>query len=179
MMTTRFSKIGWKGFGALLAVLFLPLPIYIAVTSLGNNNNPDVLDDLLRTMGFNPINPPSILLGLGSIYQVSADGREYRTICQASQQLLTGKIVESPSTRTVAEQLQRASYRLRGDLAQKVSAQIGSEQSESVRYSLNDVKLLEIPLSINRGIFSTLVSDPSCKAEVRAVHGMGGLLPGT
>jgi hypothetical protein len=104
---------------------------------------------------------------------VSADGKEYQTLCQASTELLAGKIVESPSTRTVADQLKRATYKLKGKLAQQVSDAIGSDQSESVRYSLNDVKLLEIPLSSNRNIFAELVKDQNCRQEVDYQLGNG------
>jgi hypothetical protein len=165
MIRKALFIIGRRGLVAGAGLILLPSVIYLA-TVLMAEKNPDALDDLLRTMGFNPINPPSTLIGLGSIYRVSADGREYQTLCPASPELLAGKSVESPSTRTVADQLKRATYKLNGKLAQQVSDAIGSDQSESVRYSLNDVKLLEIPLSINRTVFATLVSDESCKQEV-------------
>jgi hypothetical protein len=117
-------------------------------------------------MGFNPINPPSNIIGLGSIYQVSADGREYRTICPADTALLSASIFESPSTRTVAQQLQRAGYALEGQFAQRISDKLGADKSQAVRYSLSDVKLLEVPLAVNRTIFTRLIEDAACRAEV-------------
>jgi hypothetical protein len=132
----------------------------------GRSDNGGGLDDLLRSMGFNPINPPSNIIGLGSIYQVSADGREYRTICPVGTALLSASVSESPSTRTVAEQLQRASFALEGQFAQRISDKIGADKSQAVRYTLSDVRLLEVPLAVNRTIFTRLIEDAACRAEV-------------
>lgn len=150
-----------------VALVVVPAAIYVGIPG-DRSGEPDGsgLDTLLRGMGFNPINPPSTLIGLGSVYQVSADGREYRTICPVDPALLAGNVVESPSTRTVAEQLRRASYTMEGKLARKISDKLGADSTESIHYSLTDVELLEVPLAVNRMIFATLTESPACKAEV-------------
>jgi len=146
-----------------------PAALYVDGASHGDPARPgasDGLDELLRGMGFNPINPPSNIIELGSIYQVSADGREYRTICRVDPALLASQVVVSPSTREVAEQLHHASYALEGQVAQKINAKLGAENGELIRYSLDDVQLLEVPLAVNRMIFEKLISTPECQAEV-------------
>ena len=41
------------------------------------------LDRTLKSMGFLPINPPSTLLGIGSLFYVDPQVKFFRTVCPA------------------------------------------------------------------------------------------------
>lgn len=148
-------------FSVTVPLLAVPLWIY------SSSPSPQGLDGVLRDMGFYPVNPPSTLVGLGSLYNVSADGRNYTTVCEVDPALLAGKIKKSPSTRYAAQQLQDASYGWDARLASIVRTKLTSDIVDSVSLSLSDVTVLEVPLAWNEEIFRKLTEDPDCDSTVR------------
>jgi hypothetical protein len=116
-MSRRHTKVL---FSVTMPLLAVPLGIYYFSTP------PQGLDGVLRDMGFYPVNPPSTLVGLGTLYHVSSDGRNYTTVCEVDPALFVGKIKTSPSTRYAAQQLQDASYKWDGRLASLVRTKLTS-----------------------------------------------------
>ncbi|WP_207477919.1 hypothetical protein [Arenibaculum pallidiluteum] len=124
------------------------------------------MDKSLEGMGFFPLRPPTTLVGPGSIYHVSRDGKFYRTVCKADQSRVTKAIERSPSEKVIAQQLSNGKISLGASVTELVRAGIGNTAIQSVSYSLSDVAVLEIPLNKNEEIFVALTSEPSCRSQV-------------
>jgi len=147
-------------FSVAVPLIAVPLGLY------SSSPSPQGLDGVLRDMGFYPVNPPSTLVGLGSLYNVSPDGRNYTTVCEVDPALLVGRIKTSPSTRYAAQQLQDASYAWDARLAKLVSTKLSSDVVDSLTLSLSDVTVLEVPLALNEEILTKLTEDPNCDSAV-------------
>jgi len=63
---------------AVVSAALIPLAMY----SFGRASE-DPLGDKLRSFGFFPIEPPSTLMDVGSLYYVDAGARDFRAICYA------------------------------------------------------------------------------------------------
>src|SRR5258707_897742 len=113
-------------FSVAVPLFAIPMWVYSSSHSLQG------MDGVLRDMGYNSVYPPSTLVGLGSLYNVSPDGRNYRTVCEVDPALLVGRIKSSPSTQYTAQQLQDASYAWGVRLASLVSTKLSSDVVESV-----------------------------------------------
>ena len=61
------------------------------------DHSDDPLGDTLRNYGYVPINPPSNLMNVGSLYYVDSRVKDFRAICNAEQDDLKGSVVFSPS----------------------------------------------------------------------------------
>lgn len=57
----------------------------------------DPIGDTLRRYGFVPINPPSNLMNVGSLYYVDAEVRHFTSICHPEKTDLEGVVVSSRS----------------------------------------------------------------------------------
>jgi len=161
---------------AIIAVLFVvgaPAAYYYS-----SKPADDQLDDTLRAMGFFPINPPSNLLSLGSLYYVDSRVNFFRTICPADQVKIANLSMSSPSTRTVADELTsgyfEAGSTLLGAGAISGSGEVKDSYLSKVQYSLFDVQLFEITLMSNRKIMRELMEDKDCQAVVSEVFRSGG-----
>ena len=69
-------------FGAAVSMFAIAVPAVVYYEELPSG---DPLADKLRGYGFFPINPPSTLINIGSLYYVSADASDFRAICGAEQ----------------------------------------------------------------------------------------------
>jgi hypothetical protein len=158
------------------AVLAVPSAAYYWTTP---SNDP--LGDTLREYGFVPINPPSNLMTVGSLYYVDSKVREFTTICNAEKSDLEDSIVSSRSLE-MQESLER-----NGELATGVKIDVGWMLKGSlhknyvvkVQSSLTDVVLDEIPLGPNWLIFSKLMGKPQCsQMAMRYIHAGGYVCQG-
>src|SRR6478752_8526075 len=70
------------------------------------------LSGALRSLGYLPINPPSNLMNLGSLYYVDPQVKFFKTICTADEQGLNGAVIKSPSTRMLADELDSGHFSL-------------------------------------------------------------------
>ncbi len=55
----------------------------------------DPLGDTLRKYGFVPINPPSNLMNVGSLYYVDSKVKDFKAICNAEKADLEGSVASS------------------------------------------------------------------------------------
>jgi hypothetical protein len=156
-MIWRHSKLMFS-----VAVSLFAVPLWVYSSS----PSPQGMDGVLRDMGYNAVYPPSTLVGLGSLYNVSSDGRNYTTVCEVDPALLVGRTKQSRSTQYTAQQLQDVNYAWGARLASLVSTKLSSDVLESVNLSLSDVTVFEVPLAWNEEIFIKLTEDPNCDAAV-------------
>jgi len=141
------------------AVLAVPSAAYYLTTP---SNDP--LGDTLRGYGFVPINPPSNLMTVGSLYYIDSKVRDFTTICTAEKSDLEEAVVSSRSLE-MQESLER-----NGQLATGVKVDVGwllkgnldKNYVVKVHSSLTDVVLDEIPLGTNWLIFAKLMEKPQC-----------------
>jgi len=145
-----------------LAVVVLPA-LYIFWRT---DRTQTALDRTLWDIGFYPIKPPSNLVGPGSIYHVSRDGKFYTTICKADQHDIKDVMERSPSEEMIARELQKTNYGLGADFVQLINEKLNSDVVESVNYSLNSVNVLEIPLDKNDEIFVKLTERDACRRTI-------------
>jgi len=150
--------------GLLVAVAVLALAVVYLELQRGRTSS--ALERTLRDIGFYPIRPPSKLVGPGSIYHVSRDGRFYTTVCEADETRVSKVIRDSPSEEMIARELQNTRYALDGNPASLINAKLESNVVESIAYSLSNVAVLEIPLDKNEEIFVQLTENEGCRRAV-------------
>jgi hypothetical protein len=145
-----------------LAVVSLPA-IYIFFLT---GHTGTALDRTLWDIGFYPVKPPSNLVGPGSIYHVSRDGKFYTTICKADEEDIKSVMERSPSEEMIARELQNTNYGLGADPVRFINAKLNSDVVESVNYTLTSVNVLEIPLEKNYEIFVKLTQRDACRQAI-------------
>jgi hypothetical protein len=158
---------------ALVTVAILG-PLAWVATEVGTAET--ALERTLREIGFYPLRPPTTLVGPGSIYHVSRNGKFYTTICRAEKADVEPALSRSPSEEMVARELQTVAYALDGKIAKLINAKLGSDVVESVSYALSDVAVLEIPLDRNGEIAARLTARESCRKAVRYLLESGELV---
>jgi hypothetical protein len=165
----------------ILAVAFVPFALASAVHAawyFTSQPSGDQLSENLRSLGYLPVNPPSNLLNLGSLYYLDSEVKFFKTICAANPEDLAGAVIKSPSTRTLADELDTGNYsvriKLNGGTVGSGQGDMGDKYVRKIRYSLSEVQLYEIPLGANRKIFSKLMEKEDCSDAVADVIGAGG-----
>jgi len=136
----------------------------------------DPFGDTLRQYGFVPINPPSNLMNVGSLYYVDSEVKDFKAICHASKADLEDSVVSSRSWE-MQESLER-----KGRFATGVKVDVGWLLKDSVdknyvvkvHSSLTDVVLEEIPLGPNWSIFAKLMEKPECSQVAMRYIRAGG-----
>ena len=147
-----------------IALFIAAVPAVFIAFQFGDTRN--ALDRSLENAGFYPLKPPSTLVGPGSIYHVSRDGKYYRTICKANE-LDVGPFIErSPSEETIARELQKAKYSLGADPVRQINAKLDGDTVESANYTLSSVSVLEISLERNFEILTSLTKREACQRTI-------------
>jgi hypothetical protein len=151
-------------FAAVLAVT-VAVPAIVHVVRLPS---PDPLADELRDYGFYPINPPSTLVEVGSLYYVSEDGLRYRAICRAVPADVADVVQISRSVRIEQELDQKGSFTsdVSVDLHSFFTGGVASDYVQKVHFSLTDITLEEIPLVSNFEIQNKLMHNSACNDAV-------------
>jgi hypothetical protein len=154
-------------------VMTVAVPAAVYYFSIPND---DTLGDILRLYGFVPINPPSNLMNVGSLYYVDSEVKDFKAICHADKSDLDGSVVSSRSW-DMQENLER-----KGGLATGVKIDVGWLLNDSVdknyivnvHASLTDIVLEEIPLGANWSIFAKLMEKPECSQVAMRYIQAGG-----
>jgi hypothetical protein len=141
----------------------------------------DLLGNTLRRYGFVPINPPSNLLDVGSLYYVDAAVRDFRAICHVDKADLADSVVSSRSWE-MQETLERDGRFATGvqvDLGWLFKGGAGQNYVVKVQSSLTDVVLEEVPLGPNWRLFAKLMDKPECnEVAMRYLHAGGYVCQG-
>jgi hypothetical protein len=143
----------------LAAAVVVPLGEYIFASP-----SKDPLGDRLRGYGFLPIEPPSSLVGVGSLYYVSSDLRQFTAICNAEKTDVGGYMNESRSLQIEQNLKQSGSFaaNLNVGLRPSIKGGVDSGYSQTVHFSLTDILLDEITLGDNGLIYKKLMNKPEC-----------------
>lgn len=141
----------------------------------------DPLGDTLRGYGFNPINPPSNLMNVGSLYYVDSKAKNFTTICNAEKSDLEESVVSSRSFE-MQESLERNGQLATGvniDFGWLLKGNLDKNYVVKVHSSLTDVVLEEIPLGPNWLIFAKLMEKPQCnQMAMQHIHAGGYVCQG-
>jgi hypothetical protein len=141
----------------------------------------DPLGDTLRKYGFVPINPPSNLMNVGSLYYVDSKVKDFKAICNAEQDDLKDSVVSSRSWE-MQQSLERNGRFATGvnvDVGWLVNGGLDKNYVVKVHSSLTDVLLEEIPLGSNWLIFAKLMKKPQCsQVALRYIHAGGYVCQG-
>jgi len=154
-------KIILVGFAAVVGIAAVPVGDYFL-------SRPDAaespLAQPLRQYRFVPIEPPSNLMELGSLYYVDAAAMEFTAICHPLPEDLKGRVVESPggTLRTNLERTGRLATDSTVDFRAAASGDVDMNYEHRVEVSLTDVRLFELPLGDADLIFAKLMSRPEC-----------------
>lgn len=145
--------------GATVLTVAVPLAAYY-----GTRPREDTLRDILRQYGFFPINPPSNLMNVGSLYYIDAGVRHFTTICHPQKADLDGMVVSSPSLEMQEnlEQTGRFATGMKINIGGLFGGDIDKNYVVKVHSSLTDVVLEELPLGPNWSIFAKLMGNPQC-----------------
>ncbi|MGZ5873866.1 MAG: hypothetical protein ACXWKP_17320 [Bradyrhizobium sp.] len=144
-----------------LAAAVVAVPAAVYYITIPSN---DPLGDTLRGFGFVPINPPSNLMTVGSLYYVDSKVRDFTTICTAEKSDLEEAVVSSRSLE-MQESLERNGQLATGvkiDVGWLLKGSVDENYVVKVHSSLTDVVLDEIPLGTNWLIFAKLMEKPQC-----------------
>jgi hypothetical protein len=141
----------------------------------------DPLGDTLLRYGFVPINPPSNLMNVGSLYYVDSKVKDFKAICNAEQDDLKDSVVSSRSWE-MQQSLERNGRFATGvnvDVGWLVNGGLDKNYVVKVHSSLTDVLLEEIPLGSNWLIFAKLMKKPQCsRVALRYIHAGGYVCQG-
>jgi hypothetical protein len=141
----------------------------------------DPLGDTLREYGFVPINPPSNLMNVGSLYYVDSEVKDFKTICHAEKADLEDSVVSSRSWE-MQESLERNGRFATGvkvDVGWLLKGSVDKNYVVKVHSSLTDIVLEEIPLGPNWLIFAKLMEKPECsQVAMRYIHAGGYVCQG-
>jgi hypothetical protein len=157
--------------GVAALTVAIPLAAYYWTTP-----TEDPLGDILRRYGFVPINPPSNLLNVGSLYYVDASVRRFTAICHPDKADLDGAVVSSRSWE-MQESLERDGRFTTGvnvDIGEPVNGNVDKNYLVKLNTSLTDVVLEEIPLGANWAIFQKLMEKPNCNKMAMQYIRAGG-----
>jgi hypothetical protein len=145
----------------------------------GTRPSEDPLGVTLRGYGFVPINPPSNLMNVGSLYYVEV--RDFKAICHAEKADLEGSVVSSRSWE-MQENLERNGRFATGvkvDVGSLLNGSVDKNYVVKVHSSLTDIVLEEIPLGTNWQIFAKLMAKPECeKVAMQYLHAGGYVCQG-
>jgi hypothetical protein len=136
----------------------------------------DPLGDTLRRYGFVPINPPSNLMNVGSLYYVDAAVKDFKAICHAEQADIEDSVISSRSWE-MQENLERSGRLVTGVNAEagwKLQGSVDNNYAVKVHSSLTDIVLEEIPLGSNWAIFAKLMEKPQCNQVAMLYLHAGG-----
>jgi hypothetical protein len=155
----------------------VPAAAYYWTTS----HSEDPLGDTLRNYGFVPINPPSNLMNVGSLYYVDSKVKDFRAICNAEKADLEGSVASSRSWE-MQQSLERNGRFATGvnvDVGWLVKGGLDKNYVVKVRSSLTDILLEEISLGSNSLIFTKLMEKPQCnQVAMRYIHAGGYVCQG-
>jgi hypothetical protein len=147
-----------------------------AVAHLISKPANDPLGDTLRGYGFVPINPPSNLMSVGSLYYVDAAVKDFKAICHPTKADLDGVVVTSRSWE-MEEDLEhngRFATDMKIDIGPSFAGSLDQGSVQKVHVSLTDVMLEEIPLGTNWMIFAKLMEKPECSEVAKQYIRVGG-----
>jgi hypothetical protein len=147
-----------------IPVVLAALPAVYVAARAGHGDT--ALDRSLRDIGFYPLKPPSTLVGPGSIYHVSRDGKFYRTICKVDPAEVAAVVERSPSEEMIARELQKANYSLGAEPIRAINAKLEGDVIASANYTLSSVNVLEVPLERNEEIFISLTKREACRNTI-------------
>jgi hypothetical protein len=136
----------------------------------------DPLGDTMRQYGFVPINPPSNLMNVGSLYYVDAEVKDFKAICHANKADLEDSVVSSRSME-MQESLERKGRFATGvkvDVGWLLNGGVDKNYVVKVHSSLTDIVLEEIPLGTNWSIFAKLMEKPQCSQVAMLYLHAGG-----
>jgi hypothetical protein len=155
----------------------VPAAAYYWTTS----HSDDPLGDTLRNYGFVPINPPSNLMNVGSLYYVDSKVKDFKAICNAEKDDLKDSVVSSRSWE-MQENLERNGRFATGvkvDVGWLLNGGVDKNYVMKVHSSLTDIILDEIPLGSNWVIFAKLMEKPQCsQVAMRYIHAGGYVCQG-
>jgi len=142
----------------------------------GTRPSEDPLSDTLRAYGFVPINPPSNLMAVGSLYYVDAEVKDFKAICHAEKADLEDSVVSSRSweMQQTLERDGRFATGVKVDVGSLLNGSLDKNYVVKVHSSLTDIVLEEIPLGSNFQIFGKLMQKPQCGEVVLQYLHAGG-----
>jgi hypothetical protein len=162
--------------GATVTTVAIPAAAYYLTS-----HSEDPLGDMLGPYGFLPINPPSNLMDVGSLYYVDSKVKDFRAICNAGKDDLKDSVISSRSWE-MQQNLERNGWFATGvevDVGWLLHGGVDKNYVMKVHSSLTDVILDEIPLGSNWVIFAKLMEKPQCsQVAMQYIHAGGYVCQG-
>jgi hypothetical protein len=147
---------------ALAFFVVVAIPAYIYFSPMDSN----YLEAALRKVRFYPITPPTTLRAPGTIYVVSGDGQPISALCEASSTRLKDIVHESATETQIAQALRNASFSADAAVEQTIKARVKSDIVESVKFTLEDVSVLEVSIANLRTLAAELQKDAACADSI-------------
>jgi hypothetical protein len=155
-----------KAFKFALAAVLVTVVVPAAAYRLMTPADEDPMSETLRDFGFVRVRLPSNLMNVGSLYYVDSGLKDFKTTCHAHAAELGQDVIASRSW-DIEKTLQR-----KGELDTAVSIDFGSvvngtydnDYTHTVRFSLTQITVEELPLDRSSLIYTKLMTDPACNS---------------
>jgi hypothetical protein len=157
----------------LIGIAFAAVPAGAAYAIWGLGTDSDGLRAAIKRLGFDPQIPPTVFGVPGSILHVSSNGKWTSTLCEAEPERVKQVMRESPSEWIVSHELTNASFRINAELTKTIHSKTDAKILQSVNYSLQNVKVLEVSLEDLGTIADELQKRPYCQKKVIELLAMG------
>jgi hypothetical protein len=129
----------------------------------------DALKNAVEDLGFNPIRLPNSLYTPGSILRVSVDGTVEDVICAVPNDVISKVGQISPAPSIVAQELTNSNFAFKAKIVERINSVLNGNFVQSVNFTLNDVKLLQVPANKLFDIATELLKEQSCLKQVKAL----------
>jgi len=152
-----------------------------AVAEYVTRPSDDPVGAVLRGYGFAPVNPPSTLMSVGSLYYVDADVRSFTAICHPDKSDIDDAVIAGRSWEMQAtlERNGQLNTGVKLDLGWLFNGNVDRSYVAKVQSTLTDVVLEEIPLGPNWSIFAKLMQKPNCnEIAMKYLHAGGYVCQG-
>lgn len=117
--------------------------------------------------GFDPLTPPNRLRGPGSIYHI--DGSSVRKVCEATPEMLIGKVEISNTVSRKHQSSENSQFSLSGSFVQALNGKLSGARVATVEYGMKDVVISEIAEENLSEIERLLMSKKDCDNKVTAL----------
>ncbi len=126
------------------------------------------IENVVKTYyGFDPLTPPSRLRRPGAIYHV--EGNSVRKVCEATPEMLDGKVSESDTVSRSRSRLESNEFSLSGGFVNSLNGKLGGTRVASIEYGMKDVMISEIAEATLGKIERLLMSEKDCEDTVNAL----------
>jgi len=155
---------------AVLISVAVPAAIYAAAKP------EDQFNVALRDFGYRPLSLPTSDMSVGVLYKIDSKARFFDVVCEINADDLAGAVKRARSAEMTAHLLTDRQFdsRIKVELAGLLEGAGKLSESQTVRFSLNDVIVESISYEASADLFIKMANRPSCERGIAEALNNGG-----